>query len=119
MSFLNPSFVVEFFEPKNKQPVPLEKVRLYFRIHKKFAKDKYSKEITFNIENEAVNYKLFETLNMNYFEVPIIQIIQSLLDRIMLNKKVSNKTMILATNFESTRIIDVFIYDILDSRTKN
>ena len=60
MSFLNPSFVVEFFEPKNKQPVPLEKVRLYFRIHKKFAKDKYSKEITFNIENEAVNYKLFE-----------------------------------------------------------
>ena len=61
--------MVEFFEPKIKQPVAPEKVRLFFRIHKKFAKEKYSKDIWFNIENEAVFYKFNETMNLNHFEV--------------------------------------------------
>lgn len=97
---------VEFFEPKIKQPIPLEKVRICFRVHKKFSKEKYAKDIKFNIENESVFYGFYETLNLNYFEVYIF-IQQALIDRILLNKKVSNKTLILATNFESTRTIDL------------
>lgn len=60
---------IEFFEPKIKQPVPLEKVKIFFKIHKKYSKEKYSRDIWFNIENEAVFYKFYDSLNLNYFEV--------------------------------------------------
>lgn len=56
-------------------------------------------KIDFQIDNESVYFPMFDSLNLNYFE--------SLLDRIVLNKDRANKTLLLHTYFESTRLLQL------------
>ncbi len=53
----------------------------------------------FQIDNESVYFPMFDSMNLNYFE--------SLLDRIVLNKDRSNRTILLHTYFESTRLLQL------------
>jgi len=86
---------IEFFEPENKKPVPEQKIKLNFKI----PLDLDNTKIVFQIDNESVYFPMFDSMNLNYFE--------SLLDRIVLNKDRSNRTMLLHTYFESTRLLQL------------
>jgi len=91
--------IVEFYEPKNKKPIPDQVARLIFRIPKK---DKFKiNELSFRIENESLAYPFIESINTEYFQL--------LLDRVLANKYKASKTLILTTTFESTRNIQVSI----------
>ena len=86
---------VEFFERKNKLPVPEYKVVLIFKINRTLKKD----DISFQVENESVYYPLFDSINLKYTE--------SLIDRVLLDKFRMSKALYLHTNFESTRILNL------------
>ena len=86
---------VEFFERKNKLPVPEHKVVLIFKVGRSLKKE----DISFQVENESVSIPLFSSLNLSFFE--------SLIDRILLDKYKMSKTIYLQTNFESTRILNL------------
>jgi Ca2+-binding EF-hand superfamily protein len=86
---------VEFFEPKIKTPVPIQKVRILFQVPKSL----HHSDVSFIIENEEVFYPLYESIDLSYFE--------TLLDRVLLNKDKSSKIIYLHTNFEETRIISL------------
>ena len=86
---------VEFFERKNKLPVPEYKVVLIFKVGRSLVQS----DISFQIENEAVSFPVFDSLNLKFFE--------SLLDRILLDKYKSSKALHLQTNFEHTRILNL------------
>ena len=86
---------VEFFERKNKSPVPEYKVVLIFKINRTLKKD----DISFQVENESVYYPLFDSINLKYTE--------SLIDRVLLDKFRMCKALYLHTNFESTRILNL------------
>lgn len=85
---------IEFYDPKNKLPIPTQKVTITFKIPKNLNYE----EVTFNIENENVHYSLFNSININYFE--------NLLYKVINNKEKSAKTLLLHTNFESSRILN-------------
>jgi hypothetical protein len=89
----NFSIQIDFFEPEVKKPVPLQKVKLLFKIPMSLK----DAAVSFQIENEAVFYPLFDSINLNFFE--------TLLDRITRDKDKSSKSLLLHTNFESTRIL--------------
>jgi hypothetical protein len=89
------SIQIDFFEPEIKKPVPLQKVKLFFKIPMNLK----DVQISFQIENEAVYYPLFDSVNLNFFE--------TLLDRITRDKDKSAKSLLLHTNFESTRILSL------------
>ena len=86
---------VEFFERKNKLPVPEHKVTFIFKINRTLKKD----DISFQIENESVYYPLFDSINLKFTE--------SLIDRVLLDKYRISKALYLQTNFESTRILNL------------
>lgn len=86
---------VEFFEPQNKKPVPPQKVKITFKFNKKL----HDEDLLFQIENESVFYPFYESINLNYFE--------TLLDRVVNNKNQSSKALLLQTNFESTRMLNL------------
>ena len=86
---------VEFFERKNKLPVPEHKVILIFKMNRTLKKD----DISFQVENESVYYPLFYSINLKYTE--------SLIDRVLLDKFRMSKALYLQTNFESTRILNL------------
>ena len=86
---------VEFFERKNKLPVPEHKVTFIFKINRTLKKD----DISFQIENESVYYPLFDSINLKFTE--------SLIDRVLLDKYRMSKALYLQTNFESTRILNL------------
>ncbi len=86
---------VEFFERKNKLPVPEHKIVLIFKINRTLKKD----DISFQVENESVYYPLFDSINLKYTE--------SLIDRVLLDKFRMSKALYLHTNFESTRILNL------------
>ena len=86
---------VEFFERKNKLPVPEHKVIFIFKINRTLKKD----DISFQIENESVYYPLFDSINLKFTE--------SLIDRVLLDKYRMSKALYLQTNFESTRILNL------------
>ena len=86
---------VEFFERKNKLPVPEYKVVLIFKINRTLKKD----DISFQVENESVYYPLFDSINLKFTE--------SLIDRVLLDKYRMSKALYLHTNFESTRILNL------------
>lgn len=86
---------VEFFERKNKLPVPEHNVVLIFKVGRSLKKE----DISFQIENESASFFVFDSLNLSFFE--------SLLDRILLDKYKVSKALYLQTNFESTRILNL------------
>ena len=86
---------VEFFERKNKLPVPEHNVVLIFKVGRSLKKE----DISFQIENESASFYVFDSLNLSFFE--------SLLDRILLDKYKVSKALYLQTNFESTRILNL------------
>ena len=86
---------VEFFERKNKLPVPEHKVILIFKMNRTLKKD----DISFQVENESVYYPLFDSINLKFTE--------SLIDRVLLDKFRMSKALYLQTNFESTRILNL------------
>lgn len=86
---------VEFFERKNKLPIPEYKVEFLFKVGKSLKKS----ELSFQIENESVYYPLFNSLNLSYFE--------SLIDRVLLDKYKLSKALHLQTNFELSRILNL------------
>ncbi len=86
---------VEFFERKNKLPVPEHKVVFIFKINRTLKKE----DISFQIENESVFYPLFDSINLKFTE--------SLIDRVLLDKYRMSKALYLQTNFESTRILNL------------
>ena len=86
---------VEFYECKNKLPVPEHKVVVIFKVHRTLQKDK----IFFQIENESVSYPLFSSINLSYFE--------SIIDRVLLDKYKTSQALHLQSNFESTRILNL------------
>ena len=86
---------VEFFERKNKLPVPEHKVTFIFKINRTLKKD----DISFQVENESVYYPLFDSINLKFTE--------SLIDRVLLDKFRMSKALYLQTNFESTRILNL------------
>lgn len=86
---------VEFFERKNKVPVPEHNVVLIFKMGRSLKKE----DISFQIENESVSYPIIDSINLSFFE--------SLLDRILLDKYRMSKGLHLQTNFESTRILNL------------
>ena len=86
---------VEFFERKNKLPIPEFKVEFLFKVGKSLKKS----ELSFQIENESVYYPLFNSLNLSYFE--------SLIDRVLLDKFKLSKALHLQTNFELSRILNL------------
>ena len=55
---------VEFFERKNKLPVPESKVVLIFKVGRSLNQS----DISFQIENEAVSFPVFDSLNLKFFE---------------------------------------------------
>ena len=64
--------LIEFSEPKVKQPIPPEKARIIFKLNKnpdKKSKSNQRNDISFKIENEAVFFNFFTTINHLYFEV--------------------------------------------------
>jgi len=98
---------VEFYECKNKLPVPEHKVVVIFKIKRNLQKD----GIFFQIENESVSYPLFKSINLSYFE--------SIIDRVLLDKYKTSQALHLQSNFESTRILNLNgevkkLYTILD-----
>ena len=98
---------VEFYECKNKLPVPEHKVVVIFKILRTLQKD----GIFFQIENESVSYPLFKSINLSYFE--------SIIDRVLLDKYKTSQALYLQSNFESTRILNLNgetkkLYTILD-----
>ena len=98
---------VEFYECKNKIPVPEHKVVVIFKILRTLNKD----GIFFQIENESVSYPLFKSINLSYFE--------SIIDRVLLDKYKTSQALHLQSNFESTRILNLNgevqkLYTILD-----
>ena len=86
---------VEFFERKNKLPIPEHNVVLIFKVGRSLKKE----DISFQIENESASFFVFDSLNLSFFE--------SLLDRILLDKYKVSKALYLQTNFESTRILNL------------
>ena len=86
---------VEFYECKNKIPVPEHKVVVIFKILRTLNKD----GIFFQIENESVSYPLFKSINLSYFE--------SIIDRVLLDKYKTSQALHLQSNFESTRILNL------------
>ncbi len=86
---------VEFFERKNKLPVPEYKVVFIFKINRTLKKE----DISFQIENESVFYPLFDSINLKFTE--------SLIDRVLLDKYRMSKALYLQTNFESSRILNL------------
>ena len=98
---------VEFYECKNKLPVPEHKVVVIFKILRTLQKD----GIFFQIENESVSYPLFDSINLSFFE--------SIIDRVLLDKYKTSQALYLQSNFESTRILNLNgetkkLYTILD-----
>ena len=98
---------VEFYECKNKLPVPEHKVVVIFKILRTLQKD----GLFFQIENESVSYPLFNSINLSYFE--------SIIDRVLLDKYKTSQALYLQSNFESTRILNFNgetkkLYTILD-----
>ena len=98
---------VEFYERKNKLPVPEHKVVVIFKIMRNLKKE----GVFFQIENESVSYPLFESINLAYFE--------SIIDRVLLDKYKTSQALFLQSNFESTRILNLNgetkkLYTILD-----
>ena len=86
---------VEFYECKNKLPVPEHKVVVIFKVHRNLNKD----GIFFQIENESVSYPLFKSINLSFFE--------SIIDRVLLDKYKTSQALHLQSNFESTRILNL------------
>jgi len=86
---------VEFYECKNKLPVPEHKVVVIFKILRVLKKE----GIFFQIENESVSYPLFSSINLSYFE--------SIIDRVLLDKYKTSQALYLQSNFESTRILNL------------
>ena len=86
---------VEFYECKNKLPVPEHKVVVIFKILRVLNKE----GIFFQIENESVSYPLFSSINLSYFE--------SIIDRVLLDKYKTSQALYLQSNFESTRILNL------------
>ena len=86
---------VEFYECKNKLPVPEHKVVVIFKVLRTLQKD----SIFFQIENESVSYPLFKSINLSYFE--------SIIDRVLLDKYKTSQALHLQSNFESTRILNL------------
>ena len=86
---------VEFYECKNKIPVPEHKVIVIFKIMRSLSKD----GIFFQIENESVSYPLFKSINLSFFE--------SIIDRVLLDKYKTSQALHLQSNFESTRILNL------------
>lgn len=86
---------VEFYECKNKLPVPEHKVVVIFKILRVLSKE----GIFFQIENESVSYPLFSSINLSYFE--------SIIDRVLLDKYKTSQALYLQSNFESTRILNL------------
>ena len=86
---------VEFYECKNKLPVPEHKVVVIFKILRTLKKE----SIFFQIENESVSYPLFSSINLSYFE--------SIIDRVLLDKYKTSQALYLQSNFESTRILNL------------
>ncbi|MCQ2816596.1 MAG: hypothetical protein MJ252_04935 [archaeon] len=84
---------VEFFERRNKLPVPESTIVMNFKVPKRLKK----KQILFQIKNEAVYYPLFESINLASFE--------TLIDRVLRDKYQMNKALNLHTNFEHSRIL--------------
>ena len=98
---------VEFYECKNKLPVPEHKVVVIFKVLRTLNKD----GIFFQIENESVSYPLFKSINLSFFE--------SIIDRVLLDKYKTSQALHLQSNFESTRILNLNgevkkLYTILD-----
>jgi len=98
---------VEFYECKNKLPVPEHKVVVIFKVNRSLNKD----GVFFQIENESVSYPLFKSINLSYFE--------SIIDRVLLDKYKTSQALHLQSNFESTRILNLNgetkkLYTILD-----
>jgi Ca2+-binding EF-hand superfamily protein len=98
---------VEFYECKNKLPVPEHKVVVIFKVNRSLNKD----GVFFQIENESVSYPLFNSINLSYFE--------SIIDRVLLDKYKTSQALHLQSNFESTRILNLNgetkkLYTILD-----
>ena len=98
---------VEFYECKNKLPVPEHKVVVIFKVNRNLNKD----GVFFQIENESVSYPLFNSINLSYFE--------SIIDRVLLDKYKTSQALHLQSNFESTRILNLNgetkkLYTILD-----
>ena len=98
---------VEFYECKNKRPIPEHKVIIIFKVGRNLDK----KHIFFQIENESVSYPLFSSINLSYFE--------SIIDRVLLDKYKTSQALHLESNFESTRILNLNgetkkLYTILD-----
>ena len=98
---------VEFYECKNKLPVPEHKVVVIFKVNRNLNKD----GVFFQIENESVSYPLFKSINLSYFE--------SIIDRVLLDKYKTSQALHLQSNFESTRILNLNgetkkLYTILD-----
>ena len=86
---------VEFYECKNKLPVPEHKVVVIFKVRRNLNKD----GIFFQIENESVSYPLFKSINLSFFE--------SIIDRVLLDKYKTSQALHLQSNFESTRILNL------------
>lgn len=86
---------VEFFERRNKLPVPESVIVLNFKVPKNLKKDL----ISFQIKNEAVFYPLFHSISLQSFE--------TLLDRVARDKYQMSKALHLHTNFEHTRILNL------------
>ena len=86
---------VEFYECKNKRPIPEHKVIIIFKVGRNLDK----KHIFFQIENESVSYPLFSSINLSYFE--------SIIDRVLLDKYKTSQALHLQSNFESTRILNL------------
>ena len=98
---------VEFYECKNKLPVPEHKVVVIFKVNRNLNKD----GVFFQIENESVSYPLFKSINLSYFE--------SIIDRVLLDKYKTSQALHLQSKFESTRILNLNgetkkLYTILD-----
>ena len=98
---------VEFYECKNKLPIPEHKVIIIFKVLRSLKKNC----IFFQIENESVSYPLFSSINLSYFE--------SIIDRVLLDKYKTSQALYLQSNFESTRILNLNgetkkLYTILD-----
>ena len=86
---------VEFYECKNKLPVPEHKVVVIFKVLRTLQKN----SIFFQIENESVSFPLFTSINLSYFE--------SIIDRVLLDKYKTSQALYLHSNFESTRILNL------------
>ena len=86
---------VEFYECKNKLPVPEHKVVVIFKVLRTLQKN----SIFFQIENESVSFPLFISINLSYFE--------SIIDRVLLDKYKTSQALYLHSNFEGTRILNL------------